>query len=624
MRFPTLAVCFEPSQCRPAGTRVERRAGGNPYFIFGVAMQVTHVAIRNFRGIRDASLDLSKFHVLVGENGSGKTSVLEAIRLATTPAFPYSTLCEQDFHNTDEGPISVAVTFDVPFAAKLEDGFNELTLLCNGVDLTIKRREAASAGKALSEPFVSSQLCRPIVYGSYDELADLALPDGVALEQLPPAVKRVPQGFLITRKALSERNVREGALNLNLELVGYPIVFYFDRKREKESKHGFNTLFTRITKDLNWRYRKKWTPDVADQLWSAYYTDTVGTVAEKKKSQLLDKIRPRLTQLLGWSFDDLELSLLNLEEPFARAFIAKRNGLNQVDVEGMGSGLAAVLSYCLLEQISRLAKQDVVFLIDEPELHLHLQVQRRLCDDFRRAEHQVIVSSHSAAFVCLDNWDGLTRIEAGGACFPTDTSLTSRLEGRPVRDHLADIRAFHQHHTIFSDADADLLFAARVILVEGPAEKYGLPRLARLIGLELDGMTIVSCNGKSKIAHYALLCHAYGIEPFVLFDRDGKALEDESNRVVISRIGTASFFAFSKSFEHELGIGANSPHKGSAILLKIDDATSESLSSELMAALDGLRHWLTDAQPEPSARLLFGTSDRDEASRVPTAPSAPG
>lgn len=50
-------------------------------------MQAARVAIRNFRGIRAASLDLSKFHVLVGENGSGKTSVLEAIRLATTPAF---------------------------------------------------------------------------------------------------------------------------------------------------------------------------------------------------------------------------------------------------------------------------------------------------------------------------------------------------------------------------------------------------------------------------------------------------------------------------------------------------------------------------------------------------------
>lgn len=583
-------------------------------------MHVTRVAIRNFRGIRDASLDLSQFHVLVGENGSGKTSVLEAIRLATTPAFPYSTLCEQDFHSADEGPISVAVTFDAPFAAKIEDGFVEQTLLCNGVDLLIKRRESSSPGKALSEPFVSSQCCRPITYDSHDELTELKMPEGIGLEQLPPKVRQVHQGFVISRKGGTERSVREGALNLSLELVGYPIVFYFDRKREKESRHGFNTLFTRITKDLNWRYRKKWTPTLTEKLWSAYYDDTVATVAEQKRAQLLDKIRPRLSQLLGWSFDDLELSLLNLEEPFANAFIAKRNGLNQIDVDGMGSGLAAVLSYCLLEQISRLAKQDVVFLIDEPELHLHLQVQRRLCEDFRRAEHQVVVSSHSAAFVCLDNWDGLTRIESGGDCFPTDVTLACSLEGRAVRDHLDDIRRYHHHRTIFSDADAELLFAGRVILVEGPAEKYGLPRLARLAGIQLGGATIVSCNGKSKIPHYALLCHAYGIVPFVLFDRDGRSLEDESNRVIITRIGNASFFAFSESFEHELGIGANTAHKGSAILLKIDDATLEGLSSEVVAALDGIKQWLAEVQPGPTARLLFGLPAVGEGSLAAPAP----
>src|SRR6185436_7770048 len=98
-----------------------------------VTMRVARVQIRNFRGIQAADLDLGQFHVLVGENGSGKTSVLEAIRLATAQTFPYSTICEQDFHNADEGPISVAVTFDLPFAAKIEDGFNEQILLCNGV-----------------------------------------------------------------------------------------------------------------------------------------------------------------------------------------------------------------------------------------------------------------------------------------------------------------------------------------------------------------------------------------------------------------------------------------------------------------------------------------------------------
>ncbi len=572
-------------------------------------MPVANVVIRNFRGIREASLDMARFHVLVGENGSGKTSVLDAIRLATSTSFPSSSLCEQDFHSSDEGPIEVGITFAAPFAVKIEDGFTEQTLLCEGVDLTIKRRDAASPGKALSDPFVVSQLCRPVEYESVEQLTDVPLPDGVNLGKLPPAVRRVSEGFEVERKGGGKaRSVRSGMLHLRLDLIGYPLVFYFDRAREKESQQGFNTLLKRLTRDLNWRYRRKWVPENTDQLWTAYYDDTVGTVQEKKGQQLLNRIRPRLTELLGSEFDDLELSLLNIEEPFANAFLSRRTGLNQVDVDGLGAGVAAVLSYCLLENVSRRAKQEIIFLIDEPELHLHLQVQRRLCEDFKRADHQVIAASHSPAFVCLDNWRGLTRIEAGGSCFPSRASLDCVLEERLVSENLDDIRRYHHHRTIFSDTDADLLFASRVLLVEGPAEKYGLPRLGQLVDLDLNGATIISCNGKTKIAHYVLLCHAYGIKPFVIFDLDGEPPESTQNATLIRRLGNARYFAFRQSFEQAFGIGPDRPHKASTTLIKIDETERAQLPAEIDEALMKLREWYNEPFDRCAARHLYANA----------------
>jgi len=44
-------------------------------------MLISKIEIRNFKGIRDLSLDLKPLTVIVGPNGSGKTSVLEAITL---------------------------------------------------------------------------------------------------------------------------------------------------------------------------------------------------------------------------------------------------------------------------------------------------------------------------------------------------------------------------------------------------------------------------------------------------------------------------------------------------------------------------------------------------------------
>ena len=44
-------------------------------------MTITSVRIRNFRGIRDLHLELDDVTILIGENNSGKTSVLDALKL---------------------------------------------------------------------------------------------------------------------------------------------------------------------------------------------------------------------------------------------------------------------------------------------------------------------------------------------------------------------------------------------------------------------------------------------------------------------------------------------------------------------------------------------------------------
>ena len=43
-------------------------------------MRLEQVTIKNFKGIEECTLDLAKgFNLLIGDNGYGKTSILEAI-----------------------------------------------------------------------------------------------------------------------------------------------------------------------------------------------------------------------------------------------------------------------------------------------------------------------------------------------------------------------------------------------------------------------------------------------------------------------------------------------------------------------------------------------------------------
>lgn len=48
-------------------------------------MQVARIHIENFRGIKDTTLDFTKHAVLLGDNNTGKTTVLEALDLALGP-----------------------------------------------------------------------------------------------------------------------------------------------------------------------------------------------------------------------------------------------------------------------------------------------------------------------------------------------------------------------------------------------------------------------------------------------------------------------------------------------------------------------------------------------------------
>ena len=47
---------------------------------------ISKIEIKNFKSISDLSIDLGRVNVIIGENGCGKTNILEAIALASTAA----------------------------------------------------------------------------------------------------------------------------------------------------------------------------------------------------------------------------------------------------------------------------------------------------------------------------------------------------------------------------------------------------------------------------------------------------------------------------------------------------------------------------------------------------------
>ncbi|AXA68172.1 AAA family ATPase [Pseudomonas oryzihabitans] len=175
-------------------------------------------------------------------------------------------------------------------------------------------------------------------------------------------------------------------------------------------------------------------------------------------------------------------------------------------------------------------------LIEEPEAHLHVQVQQAfikhayhvLCNDallkkYPRLKTQLVVSSHSSHVAHETDYANLRyfrRLPAGMAGVPIPVSTVSNLSTvfgdknrhRQTKEFVTRyLRAQH----------ADLFFADAVILVEGAAERMMLPHFLRSQFSFLDRcyITILDIGG-SHAHRLRPLVDALGIVTLVITDLD--------------------------------------------------------------------------------------------------------
>ena len=531
-------------------------------------LHIKSVSIRNFRCFKSLDLNIEQFTVLVGENGCGKTSILEAVNLALSRNVTASKINEQDFNADDEGGIEIEVVFDNLFIASLPDGYASQPVPCDRVRLSVKRRERGAPGRALNDGFVISHV---------------VVPDST--------VSTTAKGWKVSRKSGRDFEFDQRALNMqSVDASDLPRCFLFDRHRERQSSVGFSSTMSRLVEDLNWRFMNGLDPTgraAYQKQWEGIYATILTAADSQKFKESVREVQQRLVAMLGDHYDSLELSLVELERPFAKSFFATRDGLNQVAQDGLGSGVSLIISYLLLEAIRKMSKESLVILIDEPELHLHPQLQAQFCSHLRTAGFDVILSTHAAAMINFADWRGVKRINRGGICHPTVATLARELpvEGKPraVSEHLEDIRAYRQNETVFFREARDLLFARGVVLVEGPVDRYGIEVLADRHGLDLRDLTIICCHGKTKIPHYQILCHAFGVPFITIMDKDLHSKNEgdrKPNDMIFEWAMPGHLFAFENSFENALGV-TEKKHKTTEAMNAIDDYDFDALIQEV-------------------------------------------
>jgi len=483
-------------------------------------MQICQLKIQNFRGISSSTLIFPNHVVLVGDNNTGKSTVLEAIDLVLGPDRLNRTpvIDEHDFYigkyQSMQGEL-YKIIIEATVTDLSDDQKNKFyeyiewwdkrnNSLYDRSDITqIDNSEVQAAIRVTFEGFYDKD---------DDDFKGNTYYSRSLVESDSPVqfTKKDKQfcGFLYLR------SIRTGTRALSLERGSLlDIILRLKEIRPLLWEKTLNSLNSFEIKDEN--------------------EEGLSTVLASIQ-KAIDKYVPK-----EWGANP-HLKLSNLTREHLRkiitAFIATGDGEHSAPYYRQGAGTINIIVLAMLSQIAE-DKHNVIFAMEEPETAIPPYTQKRIIHEIKNLSSQSIFTSQSPY-----------TIEE----FKLEEILILR------RDLLGELKQFRielpasiKHKRFrkdFRNRFCEGLLSNRIIIAEGSTENSAIPVAARKLSeldpttyssLELLGFSIIDAEGENQIKDIAKVYSALGKDVYAICDK-----QSEENKVAIEN-------SVKKLFMHE-------------------------------------------------------------------------
>ncbi len=504
-------------------------------------MKIKSVQIHNFRSIKDGTLNIDDYSLLIGENNVGKTNFITALRIFYEDSIKYSEEVDFPKFPTDDNESWIEIEYKTT-----EEEQNQLKEEYRSKDDILKLRKyfksddnnrikanqsnifAYENGNLSSNLFYGAKNISQAKLGSVIYIPDISKTDDT-LKLTGPSPFRNIINFVMKKAIKNSESYRQLAVSFD----------EFNREfKDEYSKDGFsiNTLVDDINESI--------------YSWQIKFGLTINPVQP----------------------EDIVKSLLS-------HFIQDKNLNGQkISINSCGQGLQRHLIYTLLMLSAKYVdktpknKKDfspdfTLILFEEPEAFLHPSQQENLNISLKSLaqseDEQVLITTHSPTFICrniedlkclcrLQKVDGVSsiyqlteecieKIKDNNLsifkkftdvlnCPTTESSLKAAIKSKRLFIEESDLeRKLEQEsikYMLWLDSErSSMFFAKNVIICEGATEKVFLDYLfnSEWTDLRDNCIYVLDAMGKFNIHRYMNLFANLGISHSVIIDSDKDA-----------------------------------------------------------------------------------------------------